>query len=144
MEDEWNRHFEQYVDYVNRNGKKSGDSGNTEIEEEWIGKWIQVQREFYRAGKLPQNRLEKLQNVGFSFNPLAEAWDRYFEQYRQCVQEKKEISTCLRQWAGRQRTLYKKGKLPYDRYEKLHSIDFLFSPVLDNEWNKQFEQYKNA
>lgn len=144
LEDEWNRHFEQYVGYVNKNGKESGDSGNTEIEEERIGKWVQVQREFYRAGKLPQNRLEKLQNVGFSFNPLEEEWDRYFEQYRQCVQEKKELSTFLRQWAGRQRILHKKGKLPHDRYEKLHSIDFLFSPVLDNEWNKQFEQYKKC
>lgn len=90
----------------------------------------------YKKGKLSQKRYQKLLNIGFSVDPLEDEWNRRYEQFKRYIKANDgdtRISgnvifegECLGTWVIRQRSLYKKGKLLPERYEKLKQAGVQF------------------
>ena len=91
-----------------------------------LGDWCQTQRKDLKD----ENRRKKLLELGFSFNPLEDEWNRRFEQYKRYV----ALNGCkisrrtdfegehLGAWVETQRKQYKAGKLSEERYIKLVDV----------------------
>ena len=150
-EAEWNRRYEQYKRYIKTNNGDSYIPNNMDYEGEHLGMWVQTQRVMYKSGKLSVERYEKLQSVGFIFDPVEDEWNRRYEQYKRYIKtnngnpyipnnmdyEREHLGI----WVQNQRRMYKARKLSVKRYEKLQSIGFIFD-LAENEWNRRYEQYK--
>lgn len=52
-----------------------------------LGTWCQHQRSEFVKGTLQQNRLQKLQDIGFVFDIRENEWDRRCEQYARYIQQ---------------------------------------------------------
>ncbi|KAL7523091.1 hypothetical protein ACHAXR_000020, partial [Thalassiosira sp. AJA248-18] len=95
-----------------------------------LGNWVQRQRAIYKAGELPDDRKERLVNIGFVFNAHDSLWE---EQFAALVRYKQKHGDCmvpnlysedpkLGRWVNTQRVAAKAGELPDDRKERLVNI----------------------
>lgn len=121
LEANWQNAFEQVAAWK----KKTGDF---KVEDPALKNWISVQRQFYRNKKLRQDRIERLESIGFAWKRHDAAWDEMYNllqayqienghckiPYKTVIDGKK-----LGQWYSAQKSLYKKGELTYERMEKL-------------------------
>lgn len=86
-----------------------------------LGSWVCSQRA--KRNKLSKDRIEKLNKLGFEWNPIEARWNEMFDSYknnRNALVHK----SALWSWAHTQRYFYKKGKLTKERVEKLKKIKF--------------------
>ena len=126
----WYKNLELY-----RKGEKSGSIYN----------WVSVNRKLYNSGELPEDKLEKLNEINFSFasdrkkekiektqkpkketpkRKRGEAWDINLELYR-----KGEKNNAISTWIALNRKEYKTGKLSEKKLDKLLEINFPFETV---------------
>ena len=97
-----------------------------------LGKWVSHQRTAYRAGLLEQDRIDRLNGIGFKW--AITPWET---RLNELVRYKAKHGDCkvpasqgqLGSWVLKQRQIYKKGKLPQDRIDRLSSIGFNWTLV---------------
>jgi hypothetical protein len=144
-DDNWNAMFEQLLSYKERNG---GCNVPQKYEEgTGLGLWVSNQRLFRRKGSLSEDRIAKLDSIGFTWDPHDDNWNSMFEQllsYKErngdCnVPARYEKDKSLGLWVFNQRQFRRKSSLSEDRIAKLDSIGFTWDP-LDDNWNSMFEQ----
>jgi hypothetical protein len=124
--------------------------------------WVFQQVGNYRAGKLPDERIRKLEEVGVSWNIEEEKWKTRLEQL---IQFKREHGHCndtknyatqpkLWLWCENRRRSFKMGKLKAERKAKLDEIgfDWEFSDTetisnndtrqikLESRWNERYNE----
>ena len=93
-----------------------------------LGEWVIRQRQAYKKGKLSEERVQKLGELGFVWNPQP-AWD---ESLGELMKYKDEHGHCsvprrhgpLGKWVSRQRQAYKTDKLSEERVQKLEDLGF--------------------
>ena len=97
--------------------------------------WVRRQREAYKNEKLSQDRIDRLDAIGFDWRNLYEQkWD---EQFEALVAFKKKYGHCdvpggfkddpaLGSWVSEQRRMHRRGKLTDDRRERLKKLGFNF------------------
>ncbi|EJK61851.1 hypothetical protein THAOC_17581, partial [Thalassiosira oceanica] len=124
----WETRFDELVRYK----AKHGDC-NVPRRQGQLGTWVSHQRTAYMAGSLGQDRIVRLNNIGFKWAPKVEAptvpWETRFDEL---VQYKAKHDNCkvpqrqgpLGCWVNHQRRNYKKGKLAQDRVNRLNGIGF--------------------
>eukprot|EP00957_Ditylum_brightwellii_P171973 13093464-Ditylum_brightwellii.AAC.1 len=84
-----------------------------------LGKWVNTQRVLYKKNVLSSNRLQQLNSIGFTWDPLEHTWNTNFDQLcafkakngHCCVSQSDERNTSLGVWVGTQRISYKKNTL---------------------------------
>ena len=150
-EDDWDWHFEQYKRYINENNGNSYILQRMDYEGDSLGAWMNRQRMLYKKGELSAERFEKLQSVGFIFDPEEDEWNRHFEQYKRYINENNGNPYIpqrmdyegehLGSWVGTQRKRYKEGRLSEEQYQKLKEIRFIFEP-LEDEWDRLYKVYQ--
>lgn len=118
-----------------------------------LATWVSVQRNVFRKNKLSKDRLEKLTQLGFIWDPNKNAWEDMFltlcdfkNEHGHCgVPKGYEKVPALGNWVSIQRREYKKGVLAKDRAERLISLNFVWDPYYD-QWEAMFAellQYKS-
>ncbi|KAL7541910.1 hypothetical protein ACHAXR_011358, partial [Thalassiosira sp. AJA248-18] len=118
-----------------------------------LGRWVHNQRRDAKLGEMTDNRIARLQSIGFIFNLLEYIWDeqfaalqRYKNEHGHClVPAKYSEDPQLGNWVIKQRANAKAGTLTDDRLKRLECIGFLFD-VQDYIWDEQFaalQHYKN-
>lgn len=135
--------WEDYYAQLSYYKKKHGDCNVPETEEnEKLAGWCRRQRYKCEAGKLSQEKIVKLNALGFEWEQsLQAAWDRgyralldYKEKYGHCnVPQRWKENTLLANWVRVQRNASAKGKLKEDKINKLNAIGF--------EWNRSNETW---
>ena len=132
-DEKWNARFEELLDYESEHGDcivpcKQGK----------LGIWVRTQRVAYMAGSLAQDRIERLDGIGFKWKQRDKVpWETRFDQL---VQYKAKHGDCnisrsqgqLGHWVNKQRFIYKKGKLSQDRIKRLNVIGFDWTPQRGN------------
>ncbi len=119
-----------------------------------LATWCEVQRRTkkFHPKKHDSDRLRKLNEIGFSWNPRDEDWDKKFEQLKHykvmfghcniTYRNKKNKYNSLHRWISCQRKNYKQKKvvLTLERIAKLNSLGFLWKspnpppqPISDEE-----------
>jgi superfamily II DNA or RNA helicase len=144
----WEKQFDELAEFKEQNGHcRVPQSYKKNIS---LGVWVSTQRGKLSKGNLPKNKKEKLDSLGFSWNPREEIWEDFFKKMKVF---KKENGHCrvpkgcskdpkLSMWVQEQRTLFAGNKLRKERENLLLEIGFSFNPDEDL-WNNQFEKLKN-
>jgi hypothetical protein len=100
-----------------------------------LGKWVSKQRQFYNNKTLSIERINRLELIGFVWDPYDAQW---MEMYGKLVEYKKENNSTkvprlytkypsLGLWVSTQRKAYNNGKMTGKRLELLNSINFAWS-----------------
>jgi glycerol-3-phosphate cytidylyltransferase-like family protein len=150
---DWDTRFEQLVDYKKANGdcivRLQHHSQNIEL-----GHWVAKQRQSKNKFLLTEERLQKLNSIGFVWRVIRVDWDTRLEQlmdykkaYGDCnVSTKDSQHIQLGSWVSRQRLAGNKFRLSEEREEKLNTIGFVWN-INERDWNLRFHQlmeYKAA
>ena len=152
IEDAWNQMFEALQQYKSNNG--DCDVPQSYPPNQKLGNWVGTQRTVKKSGKLSSDKIQKLNQLGFSWNPIEDAWNQMFEALQQyksnngdCdVPQSYPPNQKLGNWVGTQRIAKKSGKLSSDKIQKLETNGFSWNPIED-AWNQMFEalqQYKSS
>ncbi|MEB2690595.1 DEAD/DEAH box helicase [Chlamydia suis] len=114
-----------------------------------LGSWVSVQRKTFKSSELSEDRIARLEEIGFVWDVLEEEWEKNFlelqrfrEEHGHCnVPHKYPKSPQLSVWVSNQRKDFKKGDLSEDRIARLEEIGFVWN-VLKEVWEKNFLELK--
>jgi hypothetical protein len=97
---------------------------------------VDRQRALYKTGKLSAERIERLEGLGFGWDPSKAAWEEGYSQlvaYKEAngdvlvpVIHETEDGFRLGSWVNNQRRAYNRGKLSTDRIERLEDLGFVW------------------
>jgi hypothetical protein len=79
--------------------------------------WISLQRKNFAKGTLSKEQIVSLEKIQGWIWGREDKWNRRFERLK-----KGESNSFIRDWISTQRELYKKGRLPKDKLDKLISV----------------------
>ena len=140
--------------------------GHVNVPPSWSDKklahWVGTQRTFFRKGRLPQERIERLEAIGFRWgrtrsgltatpaeNALARApkkeWkdffkelEAYFTNFGDCnVPHEWHVNRQLARWVAKQRALHQQQRLSSDQESRFATLGFQWE-VHDAAWESMF------
>jgi hypothetical protein len=129
-----------------------GRFGHCNVPRKWpedrqLANWVGVQRNLRNRGRLPAERRERLDALGFTWDPLSARLEEMFarlvrfkERFGHCnVPNKWEEDTELAHWVGNQRQLKKRNSLSSDRIRRLDALGFEWDPK-NAAWEEMFSR----
>jgi predicted helicase len=110
-----------------------------------LAKWVEHQRNFRRQRLLNEERIRRLDEIGFLWNPDDESWEEYFNEllkfktkYGHAIVEKDwSENPKLGRWVNKQRS--KRDQLDVDKVRRLDGIGFCWG-VRELTWEKRFNE----
>ena len=158
-----NRYHDQFVERVKLVSEYKAKHGNTQIPNDYtvngvaLGKWASNLRQTLKGknhGVVTEKQLEMLRDIGFEVdwyqNQHETKWRETYKLVKSyalihgiesiqddTVFQDKQIG----HWIHTQRVLYKSGRLPSERYNKLLLLGLDFSPS-EHNWTKAFQHAK--
>jgi hypothetical protein len=122
------------------------ENGNTRVphyyKDRALGNWVQRQRIWYKKDLLRQDRIEKLDEVGFVWMiadrgeiDTSRYEDQWMEKYEQLKIFREEnghfsvpdsVDRALNNWLSTQRAVYARGQMKKDRTRLLSEINFVW------------------
>lgn len=133
----WMRHYELAAEYHEEHGNLNIPYDYT-AEGLKVGIWISSQRESYGMGRLSEEQIRLLEDIGMSWDRFESKWERGFQYCQRYVREHGDINRIPENfqidgfrpivWIRTQRYRKRIGKLSQERVERLESIGL--------KWNK--------
>jgi hypothetical protein len=115
-----------------------------------LGYWQSSQRQFYKKGILPIERIKRLEDIGFKWDRFADAFEKGF---RETFKHKEQFGHPnavgeyispegykLGAWQEKLRSKYRKGNLAPERIKKLEDIGFGWDPLADVAFEKGLQE----
>ncbi|PYL26590.1 MAG: hypothetical protein DMF37_01580, partial [Verrucomicrobia bacterium] len=110
-----------------------------------LGKWVDKQRRAKKDKRIGENRIRRLEELGFVWDPFDKYWEDMYstlEQYRKrhgdCnVPQGWVENPSLGTWVATQRTLKRESKLSEERIRRLGRLKFVWEPI-DSQWEEMF------
>lgn len=124
LDREWQRQYQEVEDFlaVHRRFPKASEGR--------LGRWCVTQRKLYRRGELSEERIKRLDILGFPWS-AENVWTDNFNRLEAFRLSEGRWPTsregALGSWCFVQKRLYRKGQLPPDRIKKLKGIGFDFT-----------------
>lgn len=149
FESQWDEKFEELKAFHKREGHCLVPAQFPENPQ--LAKWVPKQRSIYRGGNLSRDKIKKLDQLGFDWDPIETLWNDMYEALR--AYRKKEghcrvpktrshsENNKLGTWVVYQRHMLTKGSLSEDKISKLDKLGFDWNPI-ESEWNERFEELK--
>ena len=132
--EERDRYLERMLARLVAYRERYGHAGVTSERDRRLARWIQRQRSSRKAGTLKNHRLERMNAVGFPWEPVDCGWEEQFAQLQEFrkrfghaqvpVKWKQDLK--LGRWVGHQRELYRAGILRPDYRRRLEEIGFVW------------------
>jgi superfamily II DNA or RNA helicase len=136
--------------------------GHYDVPQRWkpnaeLAGWVAAQRAAYRQHKLPEELVQRLNTLGFRWEPFAGRWDDMYEALRQFhsqqghtrVPQQWPHNRSLAHWVAVQRRGKKLGRISEDRIGKLELLGFEWNPLPSGgrglrpqAWETMFTQLK--
>ena len=123
----WQDHYNELREY-------KAEQGHCNVPQSQgpLGKWVVNQRQARKQGKVSDDRVRNLDDLGFSWGSTQPKWQ---DRYNELREYKAEHGHCnvpqsqgpLGGWVTLQRWNRKKGKLSEDRVQKLDGIGFVWA-----------------
>jgi hypothetical protein len=116
-----------------------------------LGDWVQNQRRHFKNNYLSEDRIAKLNQIGFVWKILEDAW---LTRYNELLEYKRTFGDCnvtfrykqnpqLGQWVRGQRWNFKNKALSENRVAKLNQIGFLWKIKRAQDQSKRPKQENN-
>lgn len=152
----WDAMFAKLVEHMRpmHNGKPRDAPPSDELR-----RWMLTQRQFKKRGDLDPERENRLNSIGFEWEPFSAKWEAMFTRLRSyhaehcncLVPSKWPQDKQLASWVGTQRMRKSEGKLSAERISKLDALTFEWRPgsggrngsggeVDPGPWEKMFAQ----
>lgn len=104
--------------------------------------WVKTQRTFLRNGRLSSVRKEKLDALGFDWNPQDTIWKKWFQVYKDFIAQHpradvayiKRFNKELSVWVNHQKSALGQGRLPGARARELEAVGMV--PAVRTEKQK--------
>ena len=91
-----------------------------------LGLWISRQRKRFKENNLDENKIKLLLEIGIDLKPLANSWEKQYENIKEYEikngHSSPPIRTKIGAWVSQQRTNYKKNLLSKERIIKLNKL----------------------
>ena len=94
-----------------------------------IGFWVNTQCQLFKNGKLPEDKIQKLKDVGLELDIRKASWDTKYKTLCRAISNRVKITETtvyeginIGSWINTQRQLFKNGKLSEDKAQKLKGI----------------------
>jgi superfamily II DNA or RNA helicase len=141
----WDEHFGELVAYIER-------FGDCDVPTRWkenrlLATWVVGQRQARKLGELTAEKIEKLDQIGFFWDPLETLWLDYLEQLAafrrthghsnpsQLLREEKRLGA----WVAKLRLRRGAGLLSAERIAQLDALGMIWSPR-DDAWQRMFSE----
>ena len=164
FEKKWNEAYNHLVQYCKIHGNSNVPTNYVCVDGFRLGRWVQLQRNDFKAGRIKQDRKESLEKLNFQFffrtgsknkETIPFKWnaaydhlvhylnthDSSFVPYDYCSPED---GFRLGHWVRYQRRLYREGSLSPDQIECLKKIGFSFHSPLDHIYPYQEKKWNEA
>jgi hypothetical protein len=113
-----------------------------------LGSWVSHQRELYRSGRLPEQRVGRLEQIkGWRWDSLEDAWRLGIEHLQRFADRERhtliprayvEGDYPLGKWVEKRRSAYRRGQLDDDRVRQLEAFpDWSWNPKSE-AWDRHF------
>jgi hypothetical protein len=158
-EERWEMRFAELTRFRER-------FGHCDVPAKWkenkpLGRWLNAQRERYRAGLLDAERLERLEKLGVKwaghgigpahpsdvrYSPFHILWETRFAELLEWKATNFRVPPAanpqLQKWVTRQRENYRAGRLSKERQERLQAIGFPWEApgLFDDVWEQRFKE----
>jgi hypothetical protein len=116
-----------------------------------LGGWNLQQRNYRKKGTLTVERIERLDAIGFIWDPFDALWEKGFDRLKTYVSENRNCNVSqsyrtsdgykLGSWVNHQRLLRKRGKLSAERITRLDALGFIWD-VVEAQWEEGFDRLK--
>ena len=137
--DRFDEKWEKGFSYTKRYYEEYGDINFVPVKFEYdgfnINRWLHTQRNRYKDGKLSQDRIDRLNNLGLKWSKNEAFWEK---GYNYAVSYKNEHGTLkipkgyecvdgfkLKSWLNNQKSRYKNGTLTNSQIEKLKEVGII-------------------
>lgn len=147
-ESKWDEMFNELLSY-------KAQHGDANVPDDWptsLGTWVGKQRSSKRSGKLSEDRLQRLVDIGFLWDANESRWEARYGELLAYKEKHGDINipidraSELWRWVSTQRIFKKKSKLPANKTQRLDAIGFIWD-LLDFQWETRFREllaYKTA
>lgn len=131
--DSWNKWFSLLLEYKEEFGTLDIPKRD-KYKDKSLGKWCQTQRNDYKNNQnwLTQDKIDKLNSIGFVWDPLEKEWDRKYEMYKRYIRETGITKIARRVifegeklgvWVQIQRKAFREKKISEKRKKLLLELD---------------------
>jgi superfamily II DNA or RNA helicase len=148
IETEYKVGFKALHDYKEEYGDCNVPSGFKTSSGFSLGGWVRNRRKEYKANKLSPERVQRLEEIDFDWDPMEAEYKAGFK----ALQDYKEVhgdcnvarafktssGFALGGWVSNRRSNYKANKLTPERIQKLEEIDFDWDPI-ETEYKAGFK-----
>ena len=149
----WDERLEQLIKYKAEHGHCS-----VSVSQGPLGGWVQHQRKVRKKGKLLEERVQKLDELGFVWAPprgprrgTNSAWNERLDELAKYQAEHGHCNVPqshgpLGKWVQHQRLNLKEGKLLEERVQKLDELGIVWAPPpgppggTNSIWNERFDE----
>lgn len=145
----WDLNFELLKEYHSKYGTFPETAAS--YDGVLIGKWAAYQRVLNNQKKLPQDRADKLNEIGFPWDIRESSWLSAYGDLAELTQllghfpKKSELKggkEYLSAWLNGQRMAYRSGSLEEEKAQKLISLGCKMKINSTSSWDERFEQLK--
>jgi superfamily II DNA or RNA helicase len=158
-DEKWDKTFNDLKEFHRKNKRwptrrrGSTNLGSDHKKERILGNWYEQQKSLFKKGKLSEDKIKKLESIGFVWDTLNENWNKNFNAIKEFYRVNRrwprssgnKEENKLDNWCKDQKYLFKKGKLSQDKISKLDAFDFrweLIDELRINEWDSKFNALK--
>ena len=135
-EERWEEGFKELSVYHQEHGNCSALRGFVTESGYKLGKWVNSQRQAHRKDKLSADKKQRLDDLGFVWDPNEQKWEQgfnelsaYHQEHGNCLVPQKFITESgykLGQWVGVQRKAYGKNLLSDERKRRLDALGLVW------------------
>ena len=139
LQHEFDRGLTELGAYVEENGDARVPQGFVTPTDFKLGTWCGERRKQRKQGRLPTERVEALDRLGFVWDPLQEVYDRGLAELRTYVETngtarvpdgyRTQDGFGLANWCGARRRERKQGQLSAKRVRELDALGFVWDPL---------------
>jgi hypothetical protein len=97
--------------------------------------WKSRQRKLRKEGKLTQNQINKLNELGMVWNPKDDIWEKSYKYFKD-----KGLVDPIEDWAKEQVNLLEKNELPEENLVRLKAADFPFKKITGYKFKLDYYQ----
>jgi hypothetical protein len=141
VEEDWEQQYTALQAYEEKHGHTNVPQGNSSL-----GVWVAGQRAKYRKGKLSPTQIDKLQGIGFVWDPYRSAWEENYAELKAFAKENGHAQVPyspggLGSWLYVQRAAHNRGSLSRRRTNLLEEVGVVWEPDSDR-WNTHLAELR--
>lgn len=143
----WHERFSELKEYFDEFGDTDVPKDNKNKQ---LANWVKYQRQQYRVGVLPEDRIDKLEELDFKWNVFQANWNERYSELENFYNKNgtsnvpRDQDNSLYNWTRTQAKDNKSGNLSLDRVGLLNRLNFNWETREGGKaWDDKFEELKS-